>query len=296
VFQAVISAGLWGNIYGLEMDQGSNGFPDHVEILSPNTVTVRQSSSLVRPDYLVAGRPVDPARIHHLRRYATPGTAQGMSPLDVHKELVGTALAARTFAAQWFGDGAHPSGMLTTDQDLQDTDGTKTRTVKQRFMEALRGREPVVMGGGWKFDQVQSTPSDSQMVETWNRLGIEICQAFGVQPEMVGLATAGSSVTYANRDQRALDFLAYSITPWLTMFEDWWTANLPPGVFARFNTGALLRTDIKTRHEVHGLAIRMGKSSVNEVRALEDEAPIDGGDLFLWPPYRSTPSPQDSGE
>jgi HK97 family phage portal protein len=288
VFQAVMSAGLWGNVYGLEMAQASNGFPSIVEIVSPNKITVQQKSAIDPPTYLLDGKPVDAEKVSHMRRYTTPGSAVGISPLDTHKELVGTALAAREFAARWFGDGAHPSGMLTTDKDINDPDGTKTATVKQRFMASLRGREPVVMGGGWKYDQVQSTPSDSQLVETWNRIGIDICMAFGVQPEMVGLATQGSSVTYANRDQRALDFLTYSITPWLIMFEDWWTANLPPGVFARFNTGALLRTDILTRHKVHDISLRMGKSSVNEIRALEDEIPIADGNVFLWPPYSTT--------
>lgn len=296
VFQAVTSAVLWGNVYGLELTADTRGWPLVVEVVNPSKVTVTQVSSLRPAEYLIDGQKVDPALVHHLRRYPGPGSVVGICPLDTHRELIGTAIAARDYAAQWFGDGAHPSGLLTTDKDLDDPEGTKTKAVKERFLASVRGRQPVAMGGGWKYKAFQSSPSDSELVDTWNRIGVEVAQALGVPAEMVGFAAGGSSVTYANRDQRALDFLVYTMTPWLTMFEDWWTDNRPEGEFARFNVNALLRTDLATRFNAHQVAIRNGWASRNEIRALEDQPPIEGGDEYLWPPYRAFPLDSDKGD
>jgi HK97 family phage portal protein len=286
LFQGVISGALWGNVYGLEMSQTAlDDYPEVVEIISPVAVTVEQASQLERPTYLISGRPVSATRVHHLRRYAMPGSAVGISPLDRHKELIGVAIAARDFAASWFGDGAHPSAILSNDTPLNDTDGSKAKTIKQRFVESIRGREPGVLAGGWKYESIQATPDDSQLVEAWNRIGVDIAQAFRVPPEMIGVAVQGSSVTYANREQRSLDFLTYAVQPWLTMFESWWTANLPPDQFAKFNTGALLRTDLKTRYESHAVALKAGFMNVDQIRQLEDNAPVpDGlGAIFYRP-------------
>lgn len=48
--------------------------------------------------------------------------------------------------------------------------------------------------------------------------------------------------------------------------------------FTKFNMDGLVRADIKTRYEAYGMAIQNGIKSINEVRALEDMNPIQGGD------------------
>ena len=52
---------------------------------------------------------------------------------------------------------------------------------------------------------------------------------------------------------------------------------LPRGQYVKFNTGALLRTDLKTRYESYALALAGPQPwlTVDEVRELEDREPIN---------------------
>ena len=53
---------------------------------------------------------------------------------------------------------------------------------------------------------------------------------------------------------------------------------MPKPQRVRFNTDALLRSDLKTRYEAHAIALSNGFLTVDEVRQLEDMPPM-GGDV-----------------
>jgi phage portal protein BeeE len=93
---------------------------------------------------------------------------------------------------------------------------------------------------------------------------------------MIG-SEAGGSLTYANVEQRDLDFLKYGVGPKITRLESALTGLLPRGQYVKFNTGALLRTDLKTRYESYALALAGPQPwlTVDEVRDLEDREPIN---------------------
>jgi len=286
--QALISWLFYGNAYGIITSRTGNGYPSGVEWLNPSTVEVQELRGVLGPAvYRVAGQAIANDEILHVPgRYVPAGTRVGVPPLAQFKETFGLALAAQKYAARWFGDGAHPSAILSTDNPVTQEQAT---TIKTRFIEALRGkREPAVLGAGMKYTQVQTDPKDSQMIESRQDSRLEVCRAMGLyQPEMIGLASSGSSVTYANREQRAIDFLTFSADPWLVRFEDLYTSNMPAPQYAKFNRGALLRSDLMTRYQAHDTAIRAGFQSPAGVRDIEDMSPIPdgGGTEFLWPPY-----------
>lgn len=293
--QMLVSLLLWGNAYGLVMTRDGYGYPTTVEWLDPQRVQVVEDSSLVRDaSFTVDGQPIPADRLLHVPgRFVRPGSRIGLAPLERFKETFGLAIAARNFGARWFGDGAIPSAILTTEQVLPDAETAKT--IKERFMAATRKRrEPAVLGAGIKYDQVQVSPNESQFIETQQAAITSVARAFGVQPEMISAAMpGGGSVTYANREQRAIDFLTFSADPWLVRSERFISRNLPNRIYVKFERGALLRTDLKTRYEAHDLAIRGGWQTPNKVREIEELPPLEGqGDEALWPPYSTSPAPQ----
>ena len=48
--------------------------------------------------------------------------------------------------------------------------------------------------------------------------------------------------------------------------------------YSKFSLDGVMRADLKTRYESYKTAINSGFKSINEVRQLEDDMPIDGGD------------------
>lgn len=93
---------------------------------------------------------------------------------------------------------------------------------------------------------------------------------------MIG-GEAGNSLTYATVEGRALDFLRYSIQPWLVRLESAIGQLLPRGQSVKFNVNALLRSTTKERYDAHAVALASGFMTVDEVRALEDLGPMPAG-------------------
>lgn len=286
--QLTVSQALWGNFYGLVSAEDALGYPTSIEVADPVQVTCEEQPP-ARPVWRYAGREVASDRLLHIPgRFVRPGSVLGLSPLDVHRDTWGLAQAARRYGAEWFRDGAHPSAILSTpDHKTED----QAKTMKARFVEAMRRRrEPAVLSGGVEYTPIQGNPSESQMIEVEDQVIGRVARVMGVPAEMIGgSAGSKSSVTYANREQRAVDLLTYTIDPYLVRIEELLTSCLPRGQYVKAARGAVLRTDLLSRYQAHDIAIRGGFATVNERRQLEDLPPLpEGGDEALWPPYATS--------
>ena len=85
-------------------------------------------------------------------------------------------------------------------------------------------------------------------------------------------------MTYSNVEQESIEFVRYSLTPWLRRIE--LAISGDPDLafqrhYVRFELDGLLRADAKTRAEVYALALDPmgGWMSRDEVRRLEDLEP-----------------------
>ena len=81
-------------------------------------------------------------------------------------------------------------------------------------------------------------------------------------------------MTYANVEQRAIDFLTYSLQPWLTRIETAIGQCLPGKRHVRFDTTVLLRTDMHTRMQATAVAIASHQLLPDEARAMGDLPPF----------------------
>lgn len=283
VQQGMISLLLRGNAYGLITARDTFKRPLHVDWLWPEMVTVLHAQALDRPGYFVAGIPTPQEDLVHLRGHMMPGRVEGLSPIAYQAETIGAGLAVQKFGAQWFGQGAHPSAILSTDHVL-DADGAKA--MKDRFVAAIRGRrEPAVLGAGITYTPIQVSPEESQFLESQQASVNAIARMYRVPAERIGGTSGGSSLTYANRDQRNLDLLSDTVNFWLCKFEDALSDMLPPGEYAKFNVDSLLRADLKTRYEAHQIAIEAGFLTIDEVREIEDMAPLAAGEDATSSPH-----------
>ncbi|MEU0181782.1 phage portal protein [Streptomyces sp. NPDC006207] len=280
--QYVYSAMLRGNVYGaIGKRNPTRGTPTLIQLQHPDLVGVWLDDD-GQPAWRFNGEQVSRGEVWHKRFHPTPGRLLGLSPIAVHALTIGTGISALQFGAQWFQDGAHPSGVLTTDQAL---DQKQAMTAKERFMAAVHGRrEPAVLGGGWKYQSIQIAPNESQFLETNNYTAAECCRIFGPGfAEIFGYETGGS-LTYSNIEQRSLDLLTYAVDPWLVRLERALSDLLPKPQTVKFNRSALVRTDLLTRFRAHAIALQNQFETVNEVRNLEDMGPVEWGDKPTAPP------------
>jgi HK97 family phage portal protein len=273
LYAALQSLLLRGNCYGQIVDRAGAGLlPAQVELLAPDRVQVTANGPIT---YRLDGQEVDPASIWHVKAFTSAGNVVGLSPIAHARQAVGLGLAVEKFGAQFFGEGGIPVGVLSTpnrvDQHLADT-------WRERWNATHGGRRRIaVLGDGASFQPVTISPEESQFLETTRANVATVARYFGVQPELIG-GESGGSLTYANVEQRALDFLQFGLAPWLVRMETAISGLLSSTTTVKFNAGALVRTDLLTRYQAHESAIRAGWKLRSEVRELEDLAPVAGID------------------
>lgn len=263
---------LRGNAYGLITARTGPGLlPGQVELVHPDMVSVSQDPSSGVLTYRVGGRAYGRHDVWHARAFVMPGVALGLSPITTARQQIALGLAAQRFGAEYLASSGAPTVLIeSTDPDLDEDSAGELR---DEYVRAQRVRRPMVTGTNVTIKPLSITAEESQFLATQRASVQDVARIFGVPVEMVG-GDSGSSMTYATVEGRALDFLRYSVAPWLTRLENALSRLLPVGHRVRFNADALLRSTTTDRYAAYKAALEARWLTVDEVRALEDLPPL----------------------
>jgi len=268
----MVSLLLRGNAYGL-ITRDSMARPVSVHLLDPDAVDVRvdKDTGLITYWYArKANRQIPTADVWHVRGMTLPGKQVGLSPIAYAAAVLGLDLSSRDFASGFFQGGGIPKAVLESDQRVNQEEA---RTLKDRVMASLRGREPIVLGLGTKYTQVQVKPEESQFLATQNANVAQICRYFRVPAAMVD-GPAGGGMQYSNTEQRGIEFLTYSLANWLKRIEDAYYRLLPGTQYVKFNVHQLLRLDAETQAKVDLERIAAKIVAPSELRARDGLDPM----------------------
>lgn len=233
--------------------------------------------------------------IWHVRTF-TMDSLVGLSPISYARQAIGLGLATEEHGARLFGNGAVSSGVLQTDQVLTDE---AYKRLKENFQEQHQGlsnaHKPMILEMGLKWNQISMSAEDAQFLETRKFQLEEICRIFRVPLHMLQNT---DRATFSNIENLGMGFVNYSLVPYLTRIEQRINTGLVSKdkrgqFYAKFNVGALLRGDMKSRYESYATGINWGILSPNECRDLEERNPREGGDVYLTP-MNMTTKPQDN--
>jgi HK97 family phage portal protein len=271
LWQHMISYLLRGNVMGLVVDRVGLTRPSQVELVNPDRVTPQVDQGDQSVTWRLDGREIDTADLWHRRAYPVPGQPLGLSPIGYAAGSIGLGLAAQDFGAKFFADDGTPTGVLTSDMHLTSTQADE---ISARWRALRSGdRRTAVLGSNLKYQAISIPPEESQFLET-QKFGVQqICRLYGVPPEMVA-SDSGASMTYANVESRDLSLLKYSVQPWLGRLERAMNTLLPRAQYCKFNTAALLRSDLASRYSSYAIGLDNGFLTVDEVRELEDREPL----------------------
>jgi HK97 family phage portal protein len=243
-----------------------------VDLVDPDRVSVSEEDGqwVVR----IGGQEIDRSELWHARAFPWPGKLEGLSPITYARESIGLGIASEKYAAKLFGDAGIPSGYLYSDQKMGDESVKKLRAEWER---SHRGRRGTAVLSQVKYQNLSIAPEEAQFIETQRFNVSTICRLFGVAPEMMGGETAGHEA-YTSPEMRGVDFLTFTLRPWLLRVERAVSTLLPRTQAAKFNAGAMVRATLRERYEAHRLGIDAGWLLRSEVRELEDRPPIPGID------------------
>jgi len=217
--------------------------------------------------------------IMHLRWLSDDGV-NGMVPVELARDAIGLARACEIHGAAYFGNGARPGVVLSTDSTLSAEAAESLRNNWERMHRgAERAHRTAVLQGGLKPIEIGgSTMQESQYLEVRRFAVEECCRIYGVPPHLVGDLTRSS---FSNIEQQSLDFLTNGLMPWLRRIESAISRDLitDDSLFAEFDTRGVLRADAAGRAAYYNTLWNLGVASVNEIRSWENMNPVDGGDV-----------------
>lgn len=271
-YMLMMSLLLRGNAFGHILGVDGQGRPTQIELQHPDKVYLKENADGTIT-YRFGNQVIPNDQVWHKMAYRMPGLPIGLSPIKYAQDYISQSHNAAMFGNKFFEDGGHPSGILTNDT-VKLVSQDDAETIKKRFLQGTRGgREPVAMGGGWKYQAISIAPEESQFLETQKFTGSQICGFHGVPPEIVGEASEGSAITYANIDSRSIDFLKFGIQGWVDRIESWYGELTPRGQYVKLDESKLLRTDALTRWQIHHMQVGARILAGSEIRTLEDIPP-----------------------
>ena len=275
----------WGNGIA-EIEWANNGRPLAIWPLSPPDVTIlRDDRGRIVYDVSGSSRGGRPTRLQsadvfHLHGLGWDGL-QGYSVIRMARESMGLTSAAEKFGAQLFGNGGVPSGVLTHPRSLSDQARTR---LKNQVMQRIKNRDLLVLEEDLKYQNITISPEDGQFLETRQFQIPEIARWFRMPPHKLMDLLRG---TFSNIEHQSIEYVTDCLGAWMLRWEQEIKRKFfgaQDRRYARHNTAALLRGDLKTRYEAHAQAIQWGFINRNEARALEE---LDGigkdGDVYLVP-------------
>lgn len=260
----VNSLAITGNAYWrvIRDDRG----PRNVEALDPHVCYPNEDGTLS-----YKGLTLEANEFRHLALLRRAGRTLGLGPIQAARAELGGALDLRDYAAGWMRSGDIPTGVLTSEQNLNAEQA-------ERYKDRWENRDKygvAVLGNGLTYNPVAIKPEDAQFIENRQFTKTEIASLFGIPAHLMLAAVEGSSMTYTNIASADLTFVRWTLMAYLREIEEAMSAILPGQQTARFNLDAITRPDISTRYKAHKIALDAGWMDVDEVRAIEGLPPRD---------------------
>jgi HK97 family phage portal protein len=268
--QAQYARMLWGNATLVIGSRDGAGYPTSLDVLPPWEVHFSNTSILERLEVRVCGQLFNRDDLIIVPGGIWPGRTVGIAPLAA-SGLTDLGNKAQDFGRNWFTNGAVPSSIIYSDTVL---DGPQAEALSSSILSKWKNRKPAVLGSGLKYEKISVPANESQFLETIRQNSAEIAIVLGVPPEEIGVAMSGQSVTYANREQRVQQLLINTVNSDIQLWQEVFYDVVPQPQYIRFNTAALLRSDLMTRYTSYEIAMRSGFLLEDEVRALEDLGPM----------------------
>jgi len=271
---------LWGNAYAQII---RNGRGDIIALypLMPDRMTVdRDEKGRLYYRYQVStdDAPINkksvvdlsPNEVLHIPGLGFDGLV-GYSPIAMAKNSLGIAIACEEYGAKFFANGAQPSGVLEHPGTIKDPSKIR-ESWTNTFGGSQNANKVAVLEEGMKYTPISISPNEAQFFETRKFQLDEICRIFNVPPHMIGDL---EHATFSNIEQESLNFVIYTLRPWLIRWEQAIEKSLlteeeQTKYFVRFNVDSLLRADYQTRMNGYATGIQNGIYSINDVRNLEN--------------------------
>lgn len=279
---------LWGNCYA-EIEYNDRGEIVALWPIPPHRVEHMETSE-GDPFFRVTTKDGKQHNVPFYAMFHIPGLSfdgkKGISVISWARQTIELGLATEQFGAEFFANGTNVGAVVTHPGSLSDPAFERLRKSLQEKYEGLgKSHRLMLLEEGMSFSKNTIPPNDAQFLETRKFQILEISRLFRVPPHMMADL---ERATFSNIEQLGIDFVVYSLRPWLIRWEqtiNWklFTTTEQKRLFAEFLIEGMLRGDSQARAAFYKEMFNMGVYSQNDIREKENDNPIPGGDRYYVP-------------
>jgi HK97 family phage portal protein len=222
---------------------------------------------------------IEPENMLHLIGLTFDGIL-GISPIQTCKNAFGLALAAEKYGAQFFGNGARATGVLTYPGALE---AEAYENLRKSVRERLSGENalmPYILEEGLKWEQTSVNPNEAQFLATRQFQKVEIASLYRVP---MHLLQDLQRATNNNIEHQSLDYIRYCLRPWAVRVEQETKRKLLSGPFSmEHNLNDMQRGDFASQTAGFTALRNIGVYSANDILRAMRQNPIavdEGGDV-----------------
>lgn len=285
--QLMLHLGLY-NVAYCEIVPGAAGAVESLEPLHPSRMKVeRVENGRLRYKYREpSGQETiyTQDQILAIRGLSEDGIT-GISPIESCRDAIALARACEIHGSKFFGNGARPGFILSTETQLnpEARENIRSQWDRQHGGAGNAYKTAVLTGGLKPFEIPQSSNTDSQFLELRKFQIEEICRLYRV-PQHKVQSMQGQS--YGSLEQVSQDFLTDTLVPWLRRFESAFMRDLiveDERYEVAFDTRAMLRADAASRTSMYTSLWNLGVYNTNDIRESEGLNAVEGGDVRYRP-------------
>jgi len=241
--------------------------PIHAFRVSPTTdpdIPYRVQNNSAGPTFLRA------SEMLHIPGVLSGCGVWGKGIIQFARESIGGAIGTERHGHAFFGSGAQPKGVFETPGLKRDEDRAAFRREWKEIHASPDSAEIAIVPINSKYTPITLTNNDNQFLETRRFNRETIATWYRVPPYMLG-----EKITHANIEQASIEFVIYSIYPWVRRWEEQCNFKLltrqqQATLYFEHNFAGLLRGDIAARYNAYRIALSTGFMTINEVRRLEN--------------------------
>lgn len=285
--QGTVSFLMRGNLFGKVTDWTQQVYPNQVQIIPPNSATVRRNNSSGQLETRYWNKLQDPDTVTRAMGLSLPGGFVGLNPIEYMRNTMGVALAQDFYNGSFYANSARPDGVIQVKGSLSPD---ATKAMANDWLEAHQGVShahlPAVLTGDATWQPITMSMIDAQFLQLMGYSDSKISgMIYRVPPHMLGMVEKDTSWG-AGIEQQELGYVKNTLGIWLKRWEDLLSSWLPPRQFVTFDLSVRLRGDTLQRYNAYQIGRIIGSMNNLEIRKAEGQSiPTDPETIALLSKY-----------
>ena len=247
-FRRVAALGLAGNNITHVVAREGRGLPAQVEVLNPSVIKVEMVEGR-KCYFLGAGGKEIPAQdIIHTPWMSLAGGLVGLNPIEIGVNGFGIPIAAEQYVQRYYGQGMHPTGILSLEKPLRPEDSKRLKNELSVEHGGLpQAHTPMILDSAAKWQQISITPETAQLLESRAFSRGEIAGFYGVPGFLVGDVSDKGGPWGKGLQEEVMGFAIFSLSGYTGRLDDADSQLLPAGYYVKRDLKELFKTNDQMR-------------------------------------------------